>query len=115
MPSMRKCSLSVRIALLLLALVQFSVSGAAAWADAKIGENAGPAHIESHSTDVCVRIHPADCAFHRFLSAPLAASPATIVRLREGHGVRWTPTTRERSRSAADLTLPDSRAPPTLS
>src|SRR6266481_6195884 len=87
MPSMRKRSLWVRTPLLLLTLLQFSVPAAAAWADARIGEPAGPAHIESHSTAGCARIHPADCAFHRFLSAPLARNAATVVRIREGRGI----------------------------
>jgi hypothetical protein len=112
---MRKRSLWVRTPLFLLTLLQFSVPGAAAWADARLGEPSGPAHIESHSTASCARIHPADCAFHRFLMAPLARHAPTVVRIREGQGVSWTPSAIERSATAADLTLPDSRAPPTLS
>jgi hypothetical protein len=115
MPSMRKRSLWVRTPLLLLTLLQFSVPAAAAWADARIGEPSGPAHIESHSTAGCARIHPADCAFHRFLSAPLARTATTVVRIREGQGIRWAPAVLQRSATAADLTLPDVRAPPTLS
>jgi len=115
MPPMPKRSLWVRTPLFFLTLLQFSVPAAAAWADARLGEPSGPAHIESHSTDGCARVHPADCAFHRFLSAPLARNPSTVIRIREGQGVRWTPSVLERSATAADLTLPDSRAPPTLS
>ncbi|HMC22912.1 MAG TPA: hypothetical protein VKL19_13760 [Thermoanaerobaculia bacterium] len=112
---MRKRSLWVRTPLLLLTLLQFSVPAAAAWADARIGEPSGPAHIESHSTAGCARIHPADCAFHRFLSAPLARNTPTVIRIREGRGISWTPAVLQRSAAATDLTLPDSRAPPTLS
>jgi hypothetical protein len=115
MPSMRKRSLWVRTPLLLLTLLQFSVPAAAAWADARLGEPSGPAHIESHATSACARIHPADCAFHRFLSAPLARNAATVIRIPEGRGIKWTLFVLERSSTAADLTLPDSRAPPTLS
>ena len=115
MPSMRKRSLWVRTPLLLLTLLQFSVPAAAAWADARLGEPSGPAHIESHSTDACPRIHPTDCAFHRFLSAPLARNAATVVWVREGRGLRWTPAILHSSPTASDLTLPDSRAPPPLS
>jgi len=115
MAPMRKRSLWVRMPLFLLTLLQFSVPAAAAWADARLGEPSGPAHIESHSTASCVRIHPGDCAFHRFLSAPLARNSSTVIRIREGRGVSWTPAAIERSATAADLTLPDSRAPPTLS
>jgi len=115
MPPMRKRSWWVRTPLFLLTLLQFSVPAAAAWADARLGEPSGPAHIESHSTAGCARIHPADCAFHRFLSAPLARNPSTVIRIREGLGIRWALAVVERSATAADLTLPDSRAPPTLS
>jgi len=115
MPSMRKRSMWVRTPLVLLALLQFSVPAAAAWADALVGEQSGPAHIESHSTKACPRVHPADCAFHRFLATPLARTQATVLRIREGQGIRWTPRAFDRSSTAADLTLPDSRAPPPLS
>src|SRR5438093_7888311 len=114
MPSMRKRSLWVRTPLLLLTLLQFSVPAAAAWADARIGEPSGPAHIESHSTAGCARIHPADCAFHRFLSAPLARNTPTVSRIREGGRVSWTPAVLQRSAPATDRTLPGSGAPPTL-
>ena len=115
MPSMRKRSLWVRTPLFLLTLLQFSVPAAAALADARLGEATGPAHIESHSTSACARVHPADCAFHRFLSAPLARNPATVVRIREGQGISWKPTSPAHAATRADLTLPDSRAPQTLS
>jgi len=115
MPPMRKRSLWVRTPLLLVTLLQFSLPAAAALADARQGESTGPAHIESHSTSACARVHPADCAFHRFLSAPLGRNPSTVVRIREGRGISWAPSVVERSSTAADLTLPDSRAPPTLS
>jgi len=115
MPPMRKRSLVVRTTLLLLTLLQFSVPAAAAWADARLEHRSGPAHIESHSTDVCVRIHPADCAFHRFLSAPLARTASVVLRMREGPGVRWTPRAPRTASFSSGVSLPDSRAPPTLS
>src|SRR6267143_4646555 len=90
MPPMQKRSLWIRTPLFLLTLLQFSVPAAAAWADARIGEPSGPAHIESHSTAGCARIHPSDCAFHRFLSAPLARNAPTVIRIREGRGISWT-------------------------
>ena len=115
MRAMPTRSLWVRSPLFLLALLQFSVPGAAALADARLGEQSGPAHIESHSTAGCARIHPADCAFHRFLSAPVARNSTTVIRIREGQGLRWAPIVVHHASTAADLTLPDSRAPPTLS
>ena len=116
MASMRKRSLWVRTPLLLLALLQFSVPAAASWADARAGaENGGPAHIESHSTDTCTRIHPADCAFHRFLTAPLAGHAAAVLRLADGPSTTRTSRAPTDVRSVTHLLLPDSRAPPTLS
>lgn len=115
MPPMRKRSLVVRATLLFLTLLQFSVPAAAAWADARLEHRSGPAHIESHSTAACARVHPTDCAFHRFLAAPFARSAPVVWRTRQGQGIRSTPSAVERSSTAADLTLPDSRAPPTLS
>ncbi len=112
---MRKRSFWMRTPLLLLTVLQLSVPAAAAWADALQGEASGPAHIESHSTSSCPRVHPADCAFHRFLATPLAGTPAAVLRIRVGQGIRWTASTGHRSAAAADLTLPDSRAPPPLS
>lgn len=116
MPSMRKRSLWVRTPLLLLTLLQFSVPAAASLADARLGEkNNGPAHIESHSTDGCARIHPADCALHRFVTAPVAGHVAPVLWLRDGPGIKWTPRAASNAHFARHLTLPDSRAPPTLS
>lgn len=115
MGPMQKRSLWLRAPLVLLALLQLSVPAAAALADARLGEATGPAHIESHSTDSCARIHPTDCVFHRFLAAPIARTAAAVFRIRDGRGIRWTLVRIERSARAADLTLPDSRAPPPLS
>ena len=116
MTTMRKRSLWVRTPLLLLTLLQFSLPAAASWADARLGEkNNGPAHIESHSTDGCARIHPADCALHRFLTTPLAGYVATVLSLRDGAGITWIPRATANAHFARHLTLPDSRAPPTLS
>jgi len=115
MPPMQKRSLKVRTTLLLLTLLQFGVPAAAAWADARLEQRSGPTHIESHSTDVCVRIHPADCAFHRFLSAPLARTSPVVVRIREGLGMRWTAQVPRAAWVSSGVNLPDSRAPPTLS
>src|SRR5213594_1125031 len=57
---------------LFTALLQLSLPGAAAWADAQL-DTAGAhatAHVESHTTSACARIHPPDCALCRFLTAP---------------------------------------------
>jgi hypothetical protein len=105
----------MRAPLLALTLLQLSVPAAASWADAKLGEATGPAHIESHSTSTCARVHPEDCAFHRLLATPAVRASTTLLRIRDRQPVQVTSTAVERSSSAADLTLPDSRAPPLLS
>jgi hypothetical protein len=116
MTPMRNRPLWMRTPLLLLTLLQLAVPGAAAWADGRLGEGStGPAHIESHSTDICARVHPADCAFHRFLTTPLARGTLTVLRIREGQGLTWAASGTQGSKTTSDVTLPDSRAPPTLS
>ena len=115
MPSMRQRPFLVRMPLFLLTLLQLSVPAAAALADAREGESTGPAHIESHSTSTCARVHPADCAFHRFLSAPLARTSATVITFRDGRTLAWSLVAAERAAIATGLTLPDSRAPPVIS
>lgn len=62
----------VRLSLLSLATLQLLITGAAAWADARLDAAGpkGPIHVESHATQACAPIHPADCILHRFLSTP---------------------------------------------
>src|SRR5258707_8584659 len=115
MPPMPNRSLWVRTPLLLLSLLQFSLPAVAAWADARIGEASGPAHIESHSTAACARIHPADCAFHRFLSAPLATGRPLVFRFRDGYRIASPLTTSVTPQAALAAGVHHSRAPPTLS
>ena len=112
---MLRHSPTVRACLLLAALLQLTLPGAAAWADALLDGVAGPVHIESHSTDACARIHPADCAFHRFLSAPITVGRPVSIAIRDK--ARRTPALPARGlrRAALHNQLPDSRAPPTLS
>jgi len=113
---MRSTSLKSRATLCLLAALQLSLPGAAAWADARLDSAAaGPAHIESHSTAACARIHPADCAFHRFLSAPLATGRPLVFRFRDGYRIASPLTTSVTPQAALAAGVHHSRAPPTLS
>ena len=113
---MRSTPLKSRAYLALLAALQLSLPGAAAWADARLdGAAAGPAHIESHSTSDCVRIHPADCAFHRFLSAPLATGRPVVFRIRDAYRTTASVAADATPRAALSGGLHHSRAPPTLS
>jgi hypothetical protein len=113
---MRSMSLKSRTALCLLAALQLSLPGAAAWADARLDSAAaGPAHIESHSTSSCVRVHPADCAFHRFLSAPVATGRPVVFRFRDGYRVAPLAAKHNVAQTALAAGVHHSRAPPQLS
>jgi hypothetical protein len=113
---MRSTSLKSRFSLALLAAVQLSLPGAVSWADARLdGAAAGPAHIESHSNSACIRIHPADCAFHRFLSAPLATGRPVVFRIRDAFRAAPVLAAHVIARAALSAGLHHSRAPPTLS
>ncbi len=113
---MRSLSLKSRLSLSLLAALQLSLPGAAAWADARLDTAAaGPAHIESHSTSACVRIHPADCAFHRFLSAPVATGRPVAFRFRDAYRVAPLAATVALAHAALAAGVHHSRAPPQLS
>jgi len=63
--------------------LQLLLPGAAAWADARLdgAEAHAVAHIESHTTKSCARIHPPDCALCHFLTAPGVRSRATVLPL----------------------------------
>jgi len=117
MPPMQKRPLRMRAPLFLLTLLQLSVPGAAAWADARLGGEGwnAPAHIESHSSASCVRVHPADCAFHRLLITPVVGNRAPVLRIRAGHAIRLAAVTLESPPVVSTATLHDSRAPPPFS
>lgn len=107
----------VRALWLTTTALQLLLPGAAAWADARLdaGEAHAVAHIESHTTKSCTRIHAPDCALCHFLTAPLVASAASTLRLSVADG---------RLPQRADLAQlphplarphPQPRAPPALS
>jgi hypothetical protein len=103
-----------RFGLLTLATLQLLITGAAAWADARLdaGGPKGPVHLESHSTQACAQVHPADCILHRFLS-----TPSGVVRpISTGFGLAVaqfsTPALAGLGRSALQQRHPDIRGPP---
>ena len=108
---------SVRALLLAVALLQLGLPGAAAWADARLDAVAprGPIHLESHSTQACAPIHPADCVLHRFLSTLGTAGRSIVVSVRASSGTQPIPDAYGIARSHEQQRLPDSRAPPVLS
>jgi len=103
-----------RFGLLTLAALQLLITGAAAWADARLdaGGPKGPVHLESHSTQACAPVHAADCILHRFLS-----TPGGIVRASSASFGLWvrhraTPPVQGLGRSEQQQRLPDIRGPP---
>jgi hypothetical protein len=103
----------VRSVWLAFAALQLALPGAAALADANL-DSAGAqerAHIESHSTTACARVHPADCALCRFLTTALAAGTAAAVPTSDA-APRSTPVIALRHPASALVVLPRSRAPP---
>jgi hypothetical protein len=96
--------------------VQLSLPGVVALADGQLEldtlHRGTVAHLESHSTPECGRVHPSDCALCQFLSHQLQVRPH----------VRFIPIVREqrtpaatawlRTVPASSIRLPDSRAPP---
>jgi hypothetical protein len=114
---MSRRSRPVRILLAGLLALQLGLPGAVAWADARLDANSAlaVAHIESHTTDSCVRIHPADCAFHRFLSAPFTPGTTTAVSIAVAEPRVSSRALDHVTFSVVQDRLPDSRAPPLLS
>jgi hypothetical protein len=107
----------VRACWLLAAALQLLLPGATAWADARL-DAAGAhatAHIESHSTSSCARVHPPDCALCHFLTTPLVPRRPTTLRLAAA-GARVAPPA-EPARLLRTLSRlhPQPRAPPPLS
>ena len=110
---MTRRSRFVRSVWLAFAALQLALPGAAALADATL-DIAGAherAHIESHSTAACARVHPADCALCRFLTTALAAGTATSVPTSDAVP-RSAPLVTLSHPACAVLLLPRSRAPP---
>jgi hypothetical protein len=111
--AMNRRALRVRVVLALLTGLQFVLPGAVAWADARLDSDSARAvaHIESHTSASCVRIHPADCAFHRFLSAPFALGKPVHVGFRVQAYRVLASIAPARGLPAPQERLPDSRAP----
>jgi hypothetical protein len=103
----------IRSVWLAFAALQLVLPGAAALADASL-DIAGAherAHIESHSTAACARVHPADCALCRFLTTALVAGAATTIPTSDA-APRSAPTIALSHPAGAVVLLPRSRAPP---
>ena len=108
---------AVRAAWLLGALLQLALPGAAAWADARL-DAAGAhatAHIESHTTKSCARIHAPDCALCHFLTAPVLTGRVTPLRLEVAARRAARPVDPAGSAHPLARPHPQPRAPPTLS
>jgi len=102
---------------LVAAALQLLLPGAAAWADARLdAAGVGPrAHVESHTTDTCARLHPPDCALCHFLTAPLVPRRPTVLRLAAADSRAPTRTERAAPPETRARPHPQPRAPPALS
>src|SRR5689334_21353428 len=114
---MRRRSPAVRAAWLLATALQLLLPGAAAWADARLDAEGthATAHIESHSSKSCARIHAPDCALCHFLSAPAVTARTVALRFNvaDNRALLGTgPNTRPRPLARPH---PQPRAPPVLS
>jgi hypothetical protein len=83
MSAMRRRSPLVRTSWLVATGLQLALPGAAAWADAHLDvvEAHAVAHVESHTTKSCARIHPPDCALCHLLTAPALMGRTMLLRL----------------------------------
>jgi hypothetical protein len=107
----------VRALWLAAAVLQLALPGAAACADARLdmAEAHAVAHIESHTTNSCARIHAPDCALCHFLTAPVVPTRATTLPVAgkaEPCPQRANPAALPQRRSRPH---PQPRAPPELS
>ncbi len=98
-------------------VLQLTLPGAAAWADARLdaAESHAVAHIESHTTASCARIHAPDCALCHFLTAPVVTSRASALPIgaaQDKPAGRADPSALPRRLSRPH---PQPRAPPALS
>jgi hypothetical protein len=107
-----------RAAWLVAAVLQLVLPGAAAWADAQLeaeSRSAGAvAHVESHTTARCPRIHPLDCSLCRHLRLEFrgAAPPSATVEFTPPAVPAAVATVSHRLQRLAEL--PQQRAPPSL-
>jgi hypothetical protein len=117
MVSVPRRSRAVRACWLLAAVLQLLLPGAAAWADAQL-DAAGAhatAHVESHTTSACARIHPPDCALCHFLGAPFTGRHAAALHPATSDARATRPVEPVPVRSALARFFPPPRAPPALS
>jgi len=103
-----------RGSLLVVACLQLALPGAAALADARLdgGAPRGLIHLESHATQACVPVHPADCVLHRFLSTLGRVGQGIPVSVRSSARHPLAPKASALALSTQQQRLPDSRAPP---
>jgi hypothetical protein len=118
MPPMRRHSRSARAVWLACALMQLTLPGAAAWADALLDATpVGPAttHFESQTTGSCPRLHPPDCVLCQFLTAPRSTAQRISFAF-DLAAIRIRPLAAPvLAFRAGRLSHPESRAPPALS
>ncbi len=114
---MRRRSPLVRTSWLVATALQLTLPGAAAWADSRLDtvETHAVAHVESHSTKSCARIHPPDCALCHLLTALALSSRAMLLRLAVAPSLAPRPADPAATAHSLARPHPQPRAPPALS
>ena len=104
----------VRAGWLLATALQLALPGTAAWADARLDavETHAVAHVESHTTESCARIHPPDCALCHFLTAPVLTGRPIHPRIDVAARQAPRPTDRTSTPQLLARPHPQPRAPP---
>jgi hypothetical protein len=101
---------------LLAALLQLTLPGATAWADARLEREArsprSASHIEAHHSADCPRTHPPDCGLCQHLATLFirATPPRFEAASPRQHAPR--PAASQRAARPAPFALALSRAPP---
>ena len=112
---MRRSPLS-RALWLAAALLQLTLPGVTAWADARLERESrsprGASHIEAHHTADCPRTHPPDCGLCRHLATPFTRAAPPRFELPQARDDDAPRAPSPRPARPAPFALALSRAPP---
>ncbi|MFL5575530.1 MAG: hypothetical protein ACJ79S_06130 [Gemmatimonadaceae bacterium] len=106
-----------RLLTLLVALLQIGAPPLASIADARLERESersprAAAHVESHSSPQCPRVHPADCGLCQFLTALATPGRAAASVPASAAALAVCPEARLGARTGSRFALALPRAPP---
>lgn len=113
----RRCAPLARFLTLLVAVSQLAAPSLASIADAALERESersprAAAHVESHGSPQCPRLHPADCALCQFLTAPASATRPALTVPTSDAALAVCPEARLGARTGSRFVLALPRAPP---